>query len=222
MSARTTTQDRVVVIGLGRFGSSLAVELVAQGVEVLGIDSDRRIVQAYADELTHAAVADSTDPVALQQLGVAESPCAVVGIGTDIEASVLTTSVLAELGVPQIWAKATTAQQQRILERVGAHHVVQPERDMGQRVAHLVAGRMLDYIKFEDDYAIIKTGTPAEAVGKTLGDSRLRSKYNVTVVGIKRPGEGFTYATAETVVNRGDVLVVAGKTPDLEQLANLG
>jgi trk system potassium uptake protein TrkA len=218
---KTTHYDRIVVIGLGRFGSSLAIELVRQGVEVLGIDSDPRLVQQHADDLTHAAVADATDPVALRQLGVAESPCAVVGIGTDIEASILTTSVLVELGVPQIWAKATTPQQQRILQRVGAHHVVQPEREMGKRVAHLVAGRMLDYIEFEDDYAIIKTGTPAEAVDKTLGESHLRSKYNVTVVGIKRPGEGFTYATAETVVHAGDVLIVAGKTPDLEQLANL-
>ena len=218
---KTNRYDRVVVIGLGRFGSALAAELVREGVDVLGIDSSLRLVQEHADVLTHAAVADATDPEALRQLGVAESPCAVVGIGTAIEASILTTSVLAELGVPQIWAKATTPQQQRILLRVGAHHVVQPERDMGKRVAHLVSGRMLDYIEFDDDYAIAKTAAPAEAVGHTLGDSRLRSKYDVTVVGIKRPGEGFTYATAETVVHKGDVLVVAGKTHDLEQLANL-
>ncbi|SMD25974.1 TrkA-C domain-containing protein [Kibdelosporangium aridum] len=92
---------------------------------------------------------------------------------------------------------------------------------MGERVAHVVTGRLLDYIEFEDDYAIAKTRTPDEAVGRTLGDSSLRSKYNVTVVGIKRPGEGFTYATAETLVQKGDVLIVAGKTPDLERLANL-
>lgn len=220
--ARTTPQDdRVVVIGLGRFGSSLAHELVRHGTQVLAIDSDPHLVQVHSETITHAAIADSTDPVALRQLGVADFPCAVVGIGTAIEASILTTSALSDLGVPQIWAKATTPQQQRILERVGAHHVVLPEHDMGERVAHLVTGRLLDYIEFEDDYAIVKTRTPAEAVGMTLGDSRLRSKYNVTVVGIKRPGEGFTYATADTLVQRGDVLIVAGKTPDLERLANL-
>jgi trk system potassium uptake protein TrkA len=219
--AKTIAQDRVVVIGLGRFGSSLALELAREGMQVLAIDSDPRLVQAHADELTHAAVADSTDPRALRQLGVPDFPCAVVGIGTDIQASILTTAVLSDLAVPQIWAKATTQQQARILERVGAHHVVLPEHDMGTRVAHLVTGRMLDFIEFEDDYAIVKTRTPAEAVGMTLGDSGLRSKYDVTVVGIKRPGEGFTYATADTLVRAGDVLIVAGKTPDLERLANL-
>jgi trk system potassium uptake protein len=219
--AKTLPQDRVAVIGLGRFGSALAHELVKHGTQVLAIDSDPRLVQAHSETITHAAIADSTDPVALTQLGLADFPCAVVGIGTDIEASILTTSVLSDLGVPQIWAKAVTPQQQRILERVGAHHVVLPEHDMGERVAHLVTGRLLDFIEFEDDYAIVKTRTPAEAVGLTLGDSRLRSKYNVTVVGIKRPGEGFTYATADTLVQPGDVLIVAGKTQDLERLAEV-
>jgi trk system potassium uptake protein len=157
--AKTIPQDRVVVIGLGRFGSSLAYELVRHGTQVLAIDSDPRLVQAHSEEITHAAIADSTDPVALQQLGVADFPCAVVGIGTDIEASILTTSALSDLGVPQIWAEATTPQQQRILESVGAHHVVLPEHDMGERVAHLVTGRLLDYIEFGDDYAIVKTRT---------------------------------------------------------------
>jgi trk system potassium uptake protein len=219
--ANHTDHERVVVIGLGRFGSSLAHELVRHGTEVLAIDTDRRLVQAHAETVTHAAVADSTDPVALRQLGVPDFPCAVVGIGTAIEASILTTSVLAELGVPQIWAKATTTQQQRILERVGAHHVVLPEHEMGERVAHLVTGRLLDFIEFEDDYAIVKTQAPAEAIGLTLGASKLRTKYDVTVVGIKRMGEGFTYATADTLVRGGDVLIVAGKTAHVERLANL-
>ncbi|MFC0107778.1 potassium channel family protein [Kibdelosporangium aridum] len=219
--AKTLPEDRVAVIGLGRFGSSLAHELVRHGTEVLAIDSNPALVQEHSEHITHAAVADSTDPVALRQLDIPDFPCVVVGIGTNIEASILTTSVLSDLGVPQIWAKATTPQQQRILQRVGAHHVVLPEHEMGERVAHVVTGRLLDYIEFEDDYAIAKTRTPDEAVGRTLGDSSLRSKYNVTVVGIKRPGEGFTYATAETLVQKGDVLIVAGKTPDLERLANL-
>jgi trk system potassium uptake protein TrkA len=213
--------SRVAVIGLGRFGSSLALELAGRGYEILGIDSDPRRVQVLADELAHAAVADTTDEEALRQLGVPEYERAVVGIGSNLEASILTTSLLVDFGIPNIWAKALNHQQARILERVGAHHVVLPEHDMGERVAHLVIGRMLDFIQFEDDYAIIKTVAPAEAVGLPLGESRLRSKYDVTVVGIKRPGEGFTYATAETVVHAGDVLVVAGKTTAVERVADL-
>jgi trk system potassium uptake protein TrkA len=211
----------IVVIGLGRFGSSLALELISRGCEVLGIDSDQRIIQRYADDLTHAAVADSTDAEALRQLGVDAFERAVVGIGSHIEASILTTAVLIDFRIPNIWAKAISREHGRILQRIGAHHVVQPEQDMGERVAHLVTGgRMLDYIAFDDDYAMAKTVPPEEAVGVPLGDSRLRQRYGVTVVGIKRPGEDFTYASAETVLHRNDVIIVAGHIGDVERIAN--
>ncbi|WP_439657401.1 potassium channel family protein [Lentzea sp. HUAS TT2] len=212
--------SRVVVLGLGRFGSSLALELVAQGVEVMAIDSDPKLVQRHADDLTHAVVADTTDAEVMRQLGVDEFQRAVVGIGTNLEASILTTAVLVDFGVSDIWAKAISREHGRILERIGAHHVVLPEHEMGERVAHVVTGRMLDYIEFEDDYAMIKARPPHEAVGKPLGQSKLRGKYGVTVVGVKRPGEGFTYATADTVINSGDVLIVAGKVTDVERMAD--
>ncbi|QUH05975.1 TrkA family potassium uptake protein [Saccharopolyspora erythraea] len=211
----------MVVIGLGRFGSSLAGELVSRGSEVLGIDSRPEVVQRHADELTHTAVADTTDPESLRQLGVPQFRRAVVAIGTDLEASILTTSLLADFGIPHIWAKATSRQHGRILERVGAHHVVLPEHDMGERVAHLVTGRMLDYIEIEEDFALVKTLTPDEAVDRALGESRLRSKYGVTVVGVKRPGEEFTYATADTVVRKGDILIVAGQKDQVEEFADV-
>lgn len=219
MSDKQTS--RVVVVGLGRFGSSLALELTARGTEVLGIDSNPKIVQQHAQDLTHAVVADTTDPEVMRQLGVDQFQRAVVGIGTDLEASILTTALLVDFDIPHIWAKAVSRQHGRILQRMGAHHVVLPEHEMGERVAHLVTGRMLDFIEFEDDYAMVKTRAPAEAVGMPLGQSRLRSKYGVTVVGVKRPGEGFTYATADTVINRGDVLILAGRTSEVERVADL-
>ncbi|HEX7308560.1 TrkA family potassium uptake protein [Lentzea sp.] len=212
---------RVVVIGLGRFGSSLALELISQGTEVMAIDQDPKLVQRHADDLTHAVVADSTDAEVMRQLGVDEFQRAVVCIGTNLETSILTTAVLVDFEVPTIWAKAISREHGRILQRIGAHHVVLPEHEMGERVAHLVTGRMLDFIEFEDDYAMVKTRTPQEAVGRTLGQSGLRKKYGVTVVGVKRAGEGFTYATADTVVHAGDVLIVAGRTGDVERLAEL-
>lgn len=217
--AKNDDTNQIVVIGLGRFGSSLAAELVRRGSEVLALDSRPNEVQRHADELTHTAVADSTDPESLRQLGVHQFKRAVVAIGTELEASILTTSLLADFGIPHIWAKATSRQHGRILERVGAHHVVLPEHEMGERVAHLVNGRMLDYIELAEHYALIKTHAPAEAVGNTLGELKLRSKYGVTVVGIKRPGDDFTYATADTTVGQQDILIVAGTTTQVEAFA---
>ncbi|MGV9778652.1 potassium channel family protein [Streptosporangium sp. NPDC003464] len=211
--------DAVVVIGLGRFGGALAVELAGRDVEVLGVDSDPKNVQEFSGRLTHVVCADSTDPDALTQLGIAEFGRAVVGIGNDIEASILTTSILADLGVPDIWAKSINLQHSRILERVGAHHVVQPEHDMGERVAHLVTGRMLDYVEVDEDYALVKTKAPQWADGRSLSELGIRKKYGVTVVGIKKPGGRFTYATSGTVVNGGDILLVAGETDRAERFA---
>ncbi len=210
-----------VVLGLGRFGTALALELAKRDIQVIGIDQDPKIVQELAEQLTHVVTADTTDPAALRQLGVADFSHAVVAIGTGLEASILTVAALSDLGVKSIWAKAITRLHGQILERVGAHHVVLPEHEMGERVAHLVTGRMLDFIAFEDDFALVKTLAPAEAVGKSLGEARLRSKYGVTVVGIKRTGQDFTYATQDTVVEHGDVLIVAGRTKATEDFAEL-
>ncbi|MEU3818072.1 TrkA family potassium uptake protein [Streptomyces sp. NPDC030392] len=216
-----TGDQRVAVIGLGRFGSSLAHELTRRGWDVLGIDTDARLVQKHSDVLTHSAVADCTDPEVLEQLGVHEFTSAVVGIGTDMEASILIAANLLDAGVPNIWAKAVSRQHGQILERLGVHHVVLPEHEMGERVAHLVTGRMLDFIQFDDDYALVKTVAPDIATGVPLGESQVRSRWGVTVVGIKRPGQDFTYATAETVMERGDVIVVTGKTHAVEAFAEL-
>ena len=213
-------QERVAVIGLGRFGASLANELITEGADVLGIDSDATLVQRYSDMLTHSAIADSTDPQAVKQLGLADFERIVVCIGSDLEASILTTSVLAELGVPDIWAKATSRQHGAILERVGAHHVVLPEHEMGERVAHLVTGgKMLDYVEFEQDYAMVKAHAPREIIGARLETSGVRRKYGVTIVAVKHPNDTFSYAGLDTVIEEGDVLIVAGRTHAVERFA---
>lgn len=221
MARKPVPGDSVVVIGLGRFGSAVAESLVRLGHEVLGIDEDPEIVQKWSDRLTHVVQADSTSSEVLRQLGVKDFARAVVGIGSDIEASVLTVLALEDLGVGDIWAKATSAKHGRILERTGAHHVVCPEAQMGERVAHLVTGKMIDFIEFDDGFAIAKTSTPREAVGKTLSESALRSKYGVTVVGIKRKRSDFTYAQADTLVEPGDLLIVSGPTAKVEMFAAL-
>ncbi|GAA2488237.1 potassium channel family protein [Winogradskya humida] len=215
------TPDNVVVVGLGRFGGSVAESLVNLGHEVLGIDSDPRIVQDWSDRLTHVVEADATDTDALRQLGVQEFSRAVVGIGTNLETSVLTVLTLSEVGVGEIWAKATSVKHGQILSRVGARHVVYPETEMGARVAHLITGRMLDYIEFDDGFAIAKVRAPQEALGRSLTEIGLRSKWGVTVVGIKMPGQEFTYARPETVVPDGCLLIVAGDTSKVEKFAGV-
>jgi trk system potassium uptake protein TrkA len=216
---RSANDDNVVVIGLGRFGGQVAASLLSLGHEVLGIDEDARIVQSWSDRLTHVAQADTTDNEALRQLGVPDFPRAVVGIGTDLEASVLTVVALTEIGVHEITAKATSVKHGKILRAVGATHVVYPEAAMGERVAHLITGKMLDFIEFEDDFAIAKVRAPRESAGRTLADIALRTRYGVTVVGVKQPGTDFVYARPETVVPAGSMLIVAGETGKVEQFA---
>jgi trk system potassium uptake protein TrkA len=213
--------NNVVVVGLGRFGGAVAQSLTRLGHEVLAIEEDLALVQSWSDRLTHVVQADSSNIEALRQLGVADFQHAVVGIGSDIEASVLTVLALTELGVPDIWAKAVTTNHGKILEKTGAHHVVYPEAAMGERVAHLVTGKMIDFIEFDDDFAIVKTRPPREAVGKTLAESQLRSRHGVTVVGVKRPREDFTYAKPDTLVVEGDLLIVSGPTQKVERFAAL-
>ncbi|GIE34705.1 potassium transporter [Actinoplanes italicus] len=209
----------VAVIGLGRFGGAVAESLLEMGYEVLGVDSDPRIVQDWSDRLTQVAEADSTDEEALRQLGVHEFERVVCGIGTNLETSVLTVLTLTEIGVPEIWAKATSVKHGKILSSVGADHVVFPESEMGERVAHLITGRMLDYIEFDDGFAIAKVRAPRGAAGRTLAELGLRTKWGVTVVGTKRPGEDFVYARPETTVPEGAVLIVAGDTEKVEAYA---
>ncbi|MEV4279969.1 potassium channel family protein [Actinoplanes xinjiangensis] len=221
MARKPAARDRIAVLGLGRFGGSLARELIRQGWEVIGIDADPRNVQTFSEDLTHAAVADTTDEEALRQLGVHELTNVVVGIGTDIQASIMTTSLLTDLGVPHILAKAISRQHATILRRVGAHHVVLPEHEMGERVAHLVTGQILNFIQFDDDYVLAKTLAPAVTIDRTLAEAELRSTYGVTIVSIKRPGEPFTYTTADTRVYAGDVLIVAGDPPSVQAFAGL-
>lgn len=210
-----------IVIGLGRFGGALARTLTGLGHEVLGVDESEERVSELRDELTHVVVADSTDVRALLQLGANEFDRAVVAIGSDIEASILTVSALVDVGVPDIWAKATTASHARILKRVGAHHVVFPEQQMGERVAHLVAGRMLDFLELDAGFALVETQAPASLLGRSLADIGVRARFGLTVVCVKPKGGSFTYATADTVLEAGDIVVVAGETAQAEAFASL-
>lgn len=209
----------VLVIGLGRFGLAVAEQLTRQGKEVLAVERDPAIVQRWSGKLTYVVEANATDIEALRQLGAQEFDTAVVGVGTSIESSVLIAVNLVDLGVKDIWVKAITPAHGKILRRIGANHIIYPEHDAGVRAAHLVGGRMLDFIEFDDDFAIVKMHPPKETQGFTLAESHVRSKYGVTIVGVKSPGEDFTYAQPETKVSSRDVLIVSGHVDLLERFA---
>lgn len=211
----------VVVIGLGRFGSAVATSLVRLGHEVLAMDEDPVLVQRHASEITHVVQLDGSDIEALRSIGVADFRRAVVAIGTDVEASVLSVLALSEMQMPEIWAKATTRNHGRILERTGAHHVIFPEADMGERVAHMVLGKMMDFIEFEDGFGIAKTKAPLRYHGKKLSDPVIQSRHNITIVGVKRQGGGFVFSAPDERIEKGDVLVVSGPTSDVDKFAAL-
>jgi trk system potassium uptake protein TrkA len=217
--AKGLHEGAVLVVGLGRFGSALAEDLQRLGHQVLAVDTRFELVQEWSDRLTHVVQADATSEAALRQIGAHEFERAVVAIGTGIEASLLSTGVLVDLGVREIWAKAITVPHGRLLARIGAKHVVYPERDTGRRVAHLLSGRLMDYIEFDDGYTIVKMRAPKETWGHTLAESAIRTAYGVTVVGVKRPGETFTHALPETLVQQGDLLIVSGPAAVVERFA---
>ena len=216
---RTVRDEGVLVIGLGRFGAAIALTLEKLGTQVLAIDTDPDLVQKYSGQLTHVVRADATQPEVLEQVGAGDFRIAVVGVGTSIESSVLIATNLVDLGKPVIWAKAISSAHGRILQRIGAHHVVYPEADAGKRVAHLVNGRLLDFIEFDDDFAIVKMRAPREVEGKTLAEADIRQRFGVTVVGVKTPGKDFTYAVPETVVAAHDLLIVSGRTGLIEKFS---
>ena len=219
-SRRIAEADSVAVIGLGRFGSSLAAELMTGGTEVLGIDLDEELVQSHNGILTQVVRADSTKREALEQLAVNEFDRVVVAIGGNISASILTCSVLKSMNIPVIWAKAVDDQHGLILEQLGVHHVVYPEKDMGRRVAHLVRGAALDFIEIAPGYAMVKAPAPSAIQGRPLGETGIRKTHGVTIAAFHHDGT-WNNADNTTVLHADDTILVVGPTRAAESFAQL-
>lgn len=212
-------RDTVAIIGIGRFGTAVAEQLMTMGREVLAIDEDPVKVERIAPRVTLAVEADATSPSVLRQLGVHELPSAVVAIGSSLENSILATATLEEIGVRQIWARAANQRHARILEKVGAYRIVSPELEMGNRVAHLLMGQVNEYIEFSNGYAITMVPAPKWIVGMTVADSHLLDKHQVSVVGLERtPGE-IDPVSPTSRIHGGDRLVIAGRTAKVERFA---
>lgn len=207
------------VIGLGRFGGSVAKTLHDMGYEVMAIDRDPQRVQDFAQIVTHAVEADSTDENALKALGIRNFDVVVVSIGEDIQSSIMTTLILQEMGVEKVVVKARNDLHGKVLYKIGAHKVVYPERDMGVRVVHnLISPNILDYIELADEYSIIEVSAGEFFAGKTLEELDIRAKFGCNVMAIKSGSKINIAPLAGDRIHQGDILVVIGHNNDLKKL----
>lgn len=208
-----------VVAGLGRFGSELARQLTAHGCEVLAIDTNADLVQQLADHVTHAVVADATDKAVLKALDVGEFDCAIVAIGGSLADSALATMAFQELGIGKIVCKAHDETHQKLLEKLGAHQVLIPEKDQAARLARsLSSTNVLDYIELSAEFGIIELPAPAGWVGKTLKELNIRAKLGVNIIAVRCNEKIQVAPAADYAITQEDVLVILGGTQALERV----
>lgn len=213
------SKKQFVVIGLGRFGSSIATTLYSLGNDVLVIDKNEDLIQDIASEVTHAVQADATDENALKALGIRNFDVAIISIGGDIQSSVMATLILRELGVKYIIAKGNGELHAKVLYKIGADRVVLPEKDMGVRVAHnIISSSILDYIELSSDYSIMEVKAFEDWVGKDLKSLNLRKKYGINVIAIKKGEKINLNPAADDIVCKDNVIVAIGSKEALTSL----
>jgi trk system potassium uptake protein len=211
-------KKQFAVIGLGRFGSSVAKTLSQMSFEVLAIDDREERIQEMSAIVTHAVQADSTDEEALRAIGIRNFDVVVVAIGEDIQASILTTLILKEIGIPTIVVKAVNELHGKVLKKIGADKVIFPERDMGQRVAHhLISSNILDHIELSADYSIVEIKVSNQMVGKSLRQLDIRAKYGCNVIAIKQQKILIIPPSGEDPLKPEDILVIVGNNENLEK-----
>jgi len=216
------SKRQFIVIGLGRFGTSVAETLYSLGNDVLAVDFDEEVVQNISDKVTHAVQVDANDENSLRALGIRNFDCAVISIGTNIQSSILATLLVKELGVKYVITKATNALHAKVLYKIGANRVVFPERDMGVRVAHnLVSSNILDYIELSPDYSIAEVVSPEEWHNKTLRELNIRAQYGINVMAIKRNNDIDVSPSADNTIEPGDIIVAIGSIEELNKLESL-
>jgi trk system potassium uptake protein TrkA len=216
-------KKQFAVIGIGRFGGSVARNLHRMGYEVLAVDISKDEVDQVMHDVTHAVQVDALDFETIKSLGIRNFDVVIVGIGSNLQASILVTVQLKELGVKFVVAKAMSDLHGKVLEKVGADRVIYPERDMGARVAHhLVSAKVIDYIELSSEYGIIEMQVPEGLVGITMGKADLRARFGVTVLAIRRDAEIIVSPGADHVFEAQDIMVVLGGTEDIARLEEKG
>jgi trk system potassium uptake protein TrkA len=207
------------IIGMGRFGSSIARTLYSLGNDVLAIDYVEERIEEVSDYVTHAVIADATDEQTLIALGLRNFDTAVVTIGGDIQASILVCLLCKEMGMKEVIAKAANELHARVLRKIGVDRVVFPERDMGMRLAHnLVSSNILDFIELSSDHSLVEINVHEGWEGKSLKELDMRVNYGVNVMAIKHAGSINISPRGEDIVENGDTLVVIGANEDIRRL----
>ena len=211
-----------IVVGLGRFGTALAVELSKLGNEVLAIDARPERVQAVADHVTRSVTGDARDPEVLRALGARNFDCAVVALAENVGESALITMNLKDQGVPRVVSKANSAVHRKVLEKIGADLVVFPEQEMALRLAHNLAnGDILNFIDLSDEYSMVERRLPATWIGKTIVELDIRAKYHITIMAVRRDGLMNIAPGGDFVFCEGDTMVVLGGNYDIRKLEQL-
>lgn len=208
-----------IIIGMGKFGQSLTLELSEMGHEVMAVDKDEAALMPVQDHATHVMIADATEEDVIQSLGIENFDCAVVAIGNDIQSNILASINCKEQGIKAVWAKAHSRLHGKVLDKIGVDRVIYPEQEMGERVAHLLTNHnMLDYLSLAKEYQLIEVIANPAWVGHSIDEQNFRSRHGVTIIAI-RSGEDFIVSPPpDYVMKSGDVLVVVGKTANVEKL----
>lgn len=206
------------VIGLGRFGGSICRTLIELGMDVLAVDINEERVNDYAMIATHAVIGNTTDEAVLKNIGIKNFDHVVVAIGDNIQASILTTLILKELGVSHVTVKAMNDYHEKVLRKIGADYIVHPERDMGKRLAHnLVSNNVLDYLELSDEHSIVEIVVGKNLAEKSIIQLDIRAKYGVNIVAIKRGSNIIVSPQATDVIKEDDVLIIIGADNDINE-----
>lgn len=216
-------KKQFAVFGLGRFGGSLVKEFSELGVEVLAVDNDQDKVNAYAQYATHVVQANAIDENILKQLGVRNIDHAFVSFGEDIESSILTSLLLKEIGVPQVWSKAQNDYHHKVLSKIGVDRVIHPERDMAKRIAHhIVSDKIIDYIELSKEYSIVEIVASDKLHNKSLTDLDIRARYGCNIVGIQREADIIVSPSADEKIQKNDIVIVIGQNNDINRFEREG
>ncbi|PHV71616.1 potassium transporter Trk [Sporanaerobium hydrogeniformans] len=214
-------RKQFVIFGLGRFGVSVATTLSEAGYEVMVVDPSEEKIQEISSLVTHAVQADATDMDTLCALGIRNFDVAIVAIGKDMQASIMITLLLKEIGIPYVVAKASTEIHQRVLEKLGADRIILPEYEMGRRIAtNLISGNIIDYIELSKDYSIVEVEVLPQWEKQSMKDLNIRTKYDINIIAIKGQEDIIVSPGPNYIFNKGDILVAVGDNKALQEIEN--
>lgn len=210
---------KYAVLGMGKFGQNLAIELSNMGNEVLVVDKSEEHLVVVQDFVTHMVIADVTDEDAVRELGIEEFDCVVIGIGNDVQDSIMCAIICKDCNVNKLWAKASSDLHAKALKKIGVDRVILPEKEMGVRVAHHIANNnIVDYIALSNDYQMVELAAKPEWSNKTISEVNFRTKYGINIIGVRRDNDFMVSPQADFTIKAEDILCVIGKNTAIDKI----